>query len=232
MLARGGPFAPLRARGLASLAHHHRSSPRASSPDPPDMLARGGPSPRSARVGSLRSLTIIDLVPRQPFECHSHEGDLLVRRPISAFEEQSDRAVRQDDQARIGRRTLVHDTRHWPGRALVFAHANRHALPPRAGRIAEQQPVAAVRGRRRQAKEAGLGGRLDERAVRLRLRPRPTPVIARGDHPEVLRPGRMVTHVQHQPPVGQLDDLALVGARVGAAADLPAAPAVVAEHDV
>ena len=104
-LARGGPFAPLRSRGLASLAHHiirpfdfrrplplehARGAPRpaplaaarcrvtttivrgTSSPQPPYTLARGPPYPRSRSRGSLRSLPLIDLfrapTPESPFE--------------------------------------------------------------------------------------------------------------------------------------------------------------------
>ena len=63
-------------------------------------------------------------------------------------------------------------------------------------------------------------------------RQRAPAVGADGHHATVLRLRRMVPHVQHQPAVRQLDDLAFVGAGVRGGADGPVAAAVVAVDDV
>ncbi len=115
---------------------------------------------------------------------------------------------------------------HRPRPALVVAEPDGHPRTldgpilgsPIVG-IGEQDPALAVALGVGVAHQARLAGALVQRAIPMDFGPRRPAVVAQGHGPAAL--AGVVPHVQHQPAVGQLQHLALVG---GCGHRLPHAP--------
>src|SRR6266852_2299128 len=107
----------------------------------------------------------------EPVEIEAGERNLLIGAPLTPLVQQTDRPVAQHREGRVRRRAFVYDSRNGPRFTIVQTQPHGHARARVRGWIREQKFSIALMARPRQADEARLAYRLDQRLIELQSRP-------------------------------------------------------------
>src|SRR5262249_1779073 len=167
---------------------------------------------------------------QQPRGSESGEGEMFI---VVALVEQTDLTAGKDSEGGIGGGAFADQSCMGPGLTVVETRTDGDMIAALGnGGVAEKQnPVRVFLFRQpRISNEAGLADRFDESRIVVSRLPGRAAVFAERNSATGFAAIRAA--VEHERAIGQLDDRALVHAKIGRAAELPCLAVIVGIDDV